>query len=168
MPTVLGQHTKSALGFEDMVVQQVITIALWTSTVTEALSILRRRPIKVDRRRVYFLGFSDVLNAVATMTNHSSNSTAHWFRHDEIVVGCDRVATQNSYVCIKIGKLFEVTRRSVTRALPDKYNRQLTSEGGARIHCMHACVGELICIALFFCYKFKILNNKEKPSTTGN
>ena len=69
---------------------------------------------------MYFLGFSDVLNAVATVTNHtnhSGNSTAHWFRHDEIVVGCDRVATQNSYVCIKIGKLFEVTRRSVTRAL---------------------------------------------------
>ena len=116
MPTVLGQHTKSALGFEDMVVQQVI--ALWTSTVTEGafytttLADKSRSTPGVD----YFLGFSDVLNAVATMTNHSSNSTAHWFRHDEIVVGCDRVATQNSYVCIKIGKLFEVTRRSVTRA----------------------------------------------------
>ena len=104
--TLNSQHTKSALGFEDMVVQQVITIVLWTSTVTEGASILRRRPIKVDRRRVYFLRFSDVLNAVATMTNHSSNSTAHWFCHDKIVVGCDRVATQNSYVCIKIGKLF--------------------------------------------------------------
>ena len=30
------------------------------------------------------------------------------------------------------------------------------------MHCMHACVGELI-ITIIFSYKFKV-NNKEKPS----
>ena len=50
--------------------------------------------------------------------------------------------------------------------LPDIYNRRTglqTSVGGAR---MHACVGELI-ITIIFSYKFEIVNNKEKPSTTG-
>ena len=54
--------------------------------------------------------------------------------------------------------------------LPDNYNRRTclqTSVGGARIHCMHARVGELIIMSIIFSYKFKILNNKEKPSTTG-
>ena len=120
MPTVLGQHTKSALGFEDMVVQQVITIALWTSTVTEG-AFYTTTPADKSRstpgvlpsvlRRAERCCYYDQIDQ-----SYSSNSTAHWFRHDEIVVGCDRVATQNSYVCIKIGKLFEVTRRSVTRA----------------------------------------------------
>ena len=45
------------------------------------------------------------------------------------MVGCDRVATQNSYVCIKIGKLFEVTRRSVTRALYKKPGQDGTEPG---------------------------------------
>ena len=34
--------------------------------------------------------------------------------------------------------------------LPDNYNRCTglqTSVGGARMHCMHACIGELICTA---------------------
>ena len=51
--------------------------------------------------------------------------------------------------------------------LPNNYNRLTglqTSVGGARMHCMHACVGELICTII---YKFKIVNNKDKPPTTG-
>ena len=43
--------------------------------------------------------------------------------------------------------------------LPDNYNRRTglqASVGGARIRCMHACVGELI-LATTTGYKFKIL-----------
>ena len=52
--------------------------------------------------------------------------------------------------------------------LPDNYNRRTglqTNVGGARMHCMHACVGELIVHKNnYFNYNFKM---KEKPSTAG-
>ena len=57
--------------------------------------------------------------------------------------------------------------------LPDNYNRRSdlqTSVGGARMHFMHACMrrrADMYSITIIFSYKFKIVNNKEKPSTTG-
>ena len=54
--------------------------------------------------------------------------------------------------------------------LPDNHNRRTdlqTSVGGAR---MHACMrrrADMYSIPIIFSYKFKIFNNKEKPSTTG-
>ena len=57
--------------------------------------------------------------------------------------------------------------------LPDNYNRRTdlqTSVGGARMHFMHACMrrrADMISIIIIFSFKFKFVNNKEKPSTSG-
>ena len=55
--------------------------------------------------------------------------------------------------------------------LPDNYNRRTclqTIVGGARIHCMQRCRrADMYSITIIISYKFKILNNKEKPPTTG-
>ena len=51
--------------------------------------------------------------------------------------------------------------------LPDNYNRRTclqTIVGGARIMCRRA---DIYSITIIISYKFKILNNKENPPTTG-
>ena len=53
--------------------------------------------------------------------------------------------------------------------LPDNYNRRTdlqTSVGGARMHLMMRRRADMYSITIIFSYKFKIVNNKEKPSTT--
>ena len=77
--------------------------------------------------------------------------------------------SRRTHICLESSKNGVSSYRITILRLPDNFNHRTglqASVGGARIHCMHACVGELI-LTIIFSYKFKILNNKEKPSATG-
>ena len=53
--------------------------------------------------------------------------------------------------------------------LPDNYNR-CTNKCRRGSYALHACMrrrADMYSITIIFRYKFKIVNNKEKPSTTG-
>ena len=83
--------------------------------------------------------------------------------------------SRRPHICLKSsknGKIVWSYRITILR-LPDNYNRRIGYKqvwaGLVCTSCMHVCVGELIMysIIIIFSCKFKIVYDKENPSTTG-
>ena len=88
-----------------------------------------------------------MLDAITVIAQYARDQAVVSARDQASLSTAASYGSRRTQICLGLRRTVSWNRIIILR-LPDNYNRRTglqTRVGGARMHCMHACVGELIC-----------------------